>query len=70
MKLAGFPAQISFSGIDFVTTLPAPIIELLPIVTPFNIIELAPMNTYSPILMGLVFTLLSPPCLLTMGSKL
>jgi len=34
--LHGLPAAITLSGIDFVTTLPAPITLFLPIVTPFK----------------------------------
>ncbi len=39
MKTAGLPAHISFDGIDFVTTEPAPTIEFSPTVTPLRIIE-------------------------------
>jgi hypothetical protein len=47
---AGLPAATLMGGMDFVTTEPAPIMESLPIVTPFKIMVLIPMNTLSPIL--------------------
>lgn len=49
INLAGFPAQISLSGMFFVTTDPAPMTELLPMLTPFKIIEPAPINAPQPI---------------------
>ena len=54
INFAGFPPHISFSGIDFTTTLPAAIIEFDPIVIPFDIIQLVPIKTLSPITMGAV----------------
>ena len=45
MNLAGFPPQISPDGTSFVTTLPAAMIDLSPIVTPLPIMHRAPMNT-------------------------
>jgi hypothetical protein len=47
MNLAGFPAQISKSGISLVTTDPAPTTEHFPIVMGFVIIVLAPRNAFS-----------------------
>lgn len=47
--LAGFPPATEYSGISFVTTLPAPIIQYLPILTPGKMIEPAPINVPSPI---------------------
>ena len=47
--LAGLPPQISLVGISFVTTEHAPIIELSPTRTPFNIVVCAPIKTSFPI---------------------
>lgn len=55
MNFAGFPAHISFAGMDLVTTEPAPTMEFSPIETPFNIIVLAPINALSPIVTGAHF---------------
>ena len=46
IKRAGLPAHISFLGMFLVTTQPAAIIDLLPIVTPFKIIECAPIKAF------------------------
>ena len=46
------PAAITFAGISFVTTEPAPIIELSPIFTPFKIITLKPHQTLLPIIIS------------------
>jgi hypothetical protein len=50
-------------GIDFDTTLPAPIVVLSPIVTPGNTIAPPPIQTFSPIVTGAVkeFQKLLPP---------
>jgi hypothetical protein len=53
MHLAGFPAQISLAGTFLVTTLPDPIIELLPISIPGSIQAFIPTHTLSPITTGL-----------------
>ncbi|MEN9976544.1 MAG: hypothetical protein RIR36_704, partial [Bacteroidota bacterium] len=53
--LAGLPPQISLSGTDLETTLPAATMELLPIVTPLSIIEFAPIKHPSFSKTGLVF---------------
>lgn len=45
------------SGISFVTTLPAPITTLFPIVTPGIIIAPPPIQTLSPIITGAVCVL-------------
>ena len=45
----GFPTATTLSGISFTTTLPAPITEFFPIVTPGTIIVPAPIQTFSPI---------------------
>ena len=47
---AGFPATTQFLGISFVTTEPAPITELSPIVTPGKTIAPAPIHTLLPML--------------------
>lgn len=47
ITLQGLPAAIQSEGISFDTTLPPPIIEREPIVTPFNIILLVPISTSS-----------------------
>ena len=52
MNLAGLPAQISSEGILHVTTEPAPITLLAPIVTPFRMMERVPINTSSSIIIG------------------
>jgi len=54
--LAGFPATIVQGGTSFVTTDPAPTIEPSPIVTPFKIIELKPIQTLLHIFTGHIFT--------------
>ncbi len=48
----GFPTANEFSGIDLLTTLPAPITEFLPIVTPGKIITPPPIQTLSSIVTG------------------
>lgn len=52
--LQGFPKASTLSGISLVTTLPAPIVTLLPIVTPGKIIEFPPIHTLSPMVTGFV----------------
>jgi len=51
-SLHGFPAAIQSAGISFVTTLPAPIMERAPIVTPLSIILFAPIHTSSSMVIG------------------
>ncbi len=51
--LAGIPATVQSSGISLITTLPAPIVTLLPIVMPPITVAFAPINTLSPII-GLI----------------
>lgn len=50
MILAGFPATTQLSGTSLTTTLPAPIITLLPIVIPPIIVTEAPQETLLPII--------------------
>lgn len=57
ITLQGFPTAITLSGISFVTTLPAPITTLFPIVTPGRIIAPPPIQTLSPIITGAVLVL-------------
>mgnify|MGYP006988964805 CR=1 FL=1 len=52
-NFAGFPATITLGGTSLVTTLPAPTIELSPIVIPGNIIEPEPIHTLFPMCIGL-----------------
>ena len=64
ITLAGTPTAIELSGISRLTTAPAPIITLIPIVTPGSMQTLAPIQTSLPIQ-----TLLAWPnlCLLLFG---
>ena len=48
MILAGLPATTQLSGTSFITTLPAPISTLLPMVILPMILTFAPMLTLSP----------------------
>ena len=52
ITLHGFPNAITPDGISFVTTLPAPITVLLPIVTPGSTVTFAPIHTSSPTVIG------------------
>lgn len=54
MTLQGFPTAIQLAGIDFVTTLPAPIVVPSPILTPGRIMLPPPIQTFFPILTGAV----------------
>lgn len=47
--LQGLPTAIQLSGISLTTTLPAPIVTLLPIRTCPTMVTLAPKETLSPI---------------------
>ena len=51
--LHGFPAATTISGMSRFTTLPAPITEPFPIVTPGNMQECPPIHTSSHIVTGL-----------------
>ena len=57
---AGLPAQTQLSGTLFITTLPAPIVTLFPIVILPIIVTLAPRVTLSPIIGLLSFVPLFP----------
>ena len=52
MGLHGFPAAMQSEGIFLVTTLPAPMMERAPIVTPLRIIHFAPIQTSSSMVIG------------------
>ena len=52
MTRHGFPTAIESAGISFTTTLPAPITEFWPIVTPGSIVELPPIHTPFSIVTG------------------
>lgn len=52
MILQGLPTATTLSGIHFATTDPAPIVTLLPIVTPGRIVTVPPTQTLSPIFTG------------------
>lgn len=54
MTLQGTPQATTLSGISFVTTLPAPITVLFPMVTPGIIIAPPPIQTLFPIRTGAV----------------
>ena len=58
MTRHGFPAANTPEGISFVTTLPAPITVLLPIVTPGRIVTFVVTHTFSPIVTGFAITVL------------
>ena len=55
MIRAGLPAITTLSPNDFVTTLPAPTITLLPKVTPGQIMDPPPIHTSSPIVTSLLW---------------
>ena len=48
ITLQGFPTAITFDGISFVTTLPAPITTLSPMLTPGSTITFPPIQTLLP----------------------
>ena len=54
ITLQGFPAAIQSAGMDFVTTLPLPIIVRSPMETPYNIIHRVPIKTLYPITIPLL----------------
>ena len=56
MIRAGLPATIVHGGTSFVTTEPAPTTAPSPIVTPFKIIQLKPIQTLLDIFTGAIFT--------------
>ena len=52
ITLAGFPAAKLFAGTSRVTTLPAPITQLSPIVTPGRIVVFAQIQQFFPTCTG------------------
>ena len=52
MGLQGFPAAMQSEGMSFGTTLPAPMMERAPIVTPLRIMHFAPIQTSSSMVIG------------------
>ena len=54
--LQGLPYAIELSGMSFVTTLPAPIVTLLPIVTPGSTTTFPPNHTLLPTLIGFTYS--------------
>ena len=57
MTRHGFPTAIESSGISFVTTDPAPMVHRWPMVTPGRIVTLPPIQTSSPIVIGLAHSI-------------
>lgn len=53
MTLAGTPPTIAYAGTSLVTTDPAPMIALSPIVTPERSVAFAPTHTFFPNTIGL-----------------
>ena len=53
MTLQGLPTAMEFAGISFITTLPAPITQLSPIVTPGITHTFPPNQTLFPTFIGL-----------------
>ena len=56
ITLQGFPTAKTLDGIFLVTTLPAPITVLFPILTPGRIVVLPPIQTLSPMVTGTPFS--------------
>ncbi|KAK1709760.1 hypothetical protein BDP67DRAFT_408423 [Colletotrichum lupini] len=56
MTRAGLPATATKSGTSFVTTLPAPTVTPLPMVTPGRTIQLPPNQQSEPILIGFPYS--------------
>ena len=53
MTRQGTPAAKEFAGMSFVTTLPAPMTQLSPIVTPEQTTTFAPNQMFEPMVTGL-----------------
>lgn len=58
MTLHGFPAANTPDGMSLVTTLPAPMTVLSPIVTPGKMVTLDVTHTLLPMVTGLAITVL------------
>ena len=52
MIRAGFPAATQLAGMSFVTTEPAPMTTLSPMVTPGRMQAFPPIQTFSPMVMA------------------
>ena len=52
MTRQGLPAATTPAGISLVTTLPAPMMQPSPMVTPISTVTFAPSHTLSPMVMG------------------
>ncbi|KAI8949565.1 hypothetical protein F4801DRAFT_394951 [Xylaria longipes] len=52
MTLAGFPAATMKGGMSLVTTLPAPIVQPRPMVTPARTVTFPPNQQSSPMVIG------------------
>ena len=65
----GTPTATTFSGMDLDTTLPAPITELSPMVTPARTVVPAPIQTLLPILIGFAIAFLLQPLIRTLARK-
>ena len=57
ITLQGFPTAMVFDGISFVTTLPAPMTTLLPIVTPLKTVTFPPNQTLFPTVIGFAYSI-------------
>lgn len=57
MTLTGLPTATALSGMSWVTTAPAPITTLLPMVTPISTVALPPIHTLLPMTIRLVHTI-------------
>ena len=64
--LQGTPTATTFSGMDILTTLPAPITLPEPIVTPAKIVDPAPIQTLLPTVIGFATSM---PALRIYGSS-
>lgn len=62
ITLHGTPTATTLLGMDFVTTLPAPMTEWSPIVTPARIVDPAPIQTLLPMVMGLAISIPALRC--------
>ena len=56
MTRHGFPTAIELAGISFVTTLPEPMTQLSPILTPGLTTVFPPIQTLFPIVIGKAYS--------------
>lgn len=66
ITLQGFPTANELAGISFVTTLPAPITQLSPILTFGSTVTFPPNHTLFPIMIGFAY---SKPEFLVLASR-